>query len=378
MAGLAVTELFGGALRDRRILVTGHTGFKGSWLCLWLKELGATVTGYALAPPTTPSNFDVSKVGTCLVRHVIGDVRDAEMLARVVSDVDPDVIFHLAAQSLVRESYRDPVTTVATNVMGTVNLLEAVRRRNKPCVVVVITSDKCYENREWLYGYRETDPMGGHDPYSMSKGAAELVVASWRRSFFAPAEIDRHGVAVATVRAGNVIGGGDWQQDRILVDCISSLQAGQPIGVRSPSATRPWQHVLEPLGGYLLLASTMLRASVTEGALLADAWNFGPEPPSCWPVAGLVDEVIRCWGAGTWRDISDPAAPHEAGFLALCCDKATRILRWRPVWDAGRAVAETVAWHKAFTAGANVAEVCRKQIGSYCADACRTPGAWMN
>lgn len=377
MAGLAVTELFGGAFRGKRVLVTGHTGFKGSWLCLWLNELGATVTGYALAPPTTPSNFDVSKVGTRLARHVIGDVRDSEALANMVCEVDPDVIFHLAAQSLVRESYRDPVTTVSTNVMGTVNLLEAVRARSKPCGVIVITSDKCYENREWLYGYRETDPMGGHDPYSMSKGAAELVVASWRRSFFPPAAIDRHGVCLATVRAGNVIGGGDWQQDRILVDCIRALQGGQPIGVRHPAATRPWQHVLEPLGGYLLLASRMLSAQANDGGVLANAWNFGPEPANCWPVARLVDEVVQCWGTGTWRDMSDPDGPHEAGFLALCCDKATRVLGWQPAWDVRRAIAETVAWHKAFTAGANVAEVCKQQIAGYCADVCRTDVTWM-
>jgi CDP-glucose 4,6-dehydratase len=374
--GLVVTDVFGGTFRRKRVLVTGHTGFKGSWLCLWLGDLGATVSGYALAPPTKPSNFDVSKVETCLARHVIGDVRDAETLAKVVFEVDPDVIFHLAAQPLVRESYRDPVTTVSTNVMGTVNLLESVRARNKPCVVVVITSDKCYENREWIYGYRETDPMGGHDPYSMSKGTAELVVASWRRSFFTPAELDRHGICVATVRAGNAIGGGDWQQDRILVDCIRSLESGQPIDIRNPAATRPWQHVLEPLGGYLLLASRMLTAPA-DSALLADAWNFGPESSNCWPVARLIEEVIRCWGTGEWRDISDSAALHEAGFLALSCDKATRVLGWRPVWDVQRAVAETVAWHQTFTAGANIAAVCRRQIAGYCADASRMAGTWV-
>ena len=378
MESLAVTELFGSAFRGKRVLVTGHTGFKGSWLSLWLGELGATVTGYALEPPTTPSNFEASKVETCLARHILADIRDAETLASVVFDADPDVIFHLAAQPLVRESYHDPVTTVSTNVMGTVNVLEAVRARQKPCVVIVITSDKCYENREWLYGYRESDSMGGHDPYSMSKGAAELVVSSWRRSFFATATLDRHGICLATVRAGNVIGGGDWQKDRILFDCIRSLGSGQPIEVRNPAATRPWQHVLEPLGGYLLLASRMLTASTSVRASMADAWNFGPEPSNCWPVARLVDEVIRCWGDGTWRDTSDPAAPHEAGFLALCCDKATRVLGWRPVWDVQRAVAETVAWYKVFTAGTNVADVCRQQIAGYCSDAYRMAGTWVN
>jgi CDP-glucose 4,6-dehydratase len=377
MEGLALTERFGGAFQGKRVLVTGHTGFKGSWLSLWLDRLGAAVTGYALDPPTTPSNFVASRVDTYLSRHIIADIRDLEMITQVVREADPDVIFHLAAQPLVRESYRDPVTTVATNVIGTVNLLEAVRARGKRCAVVVVTSDKCYENREWLYGYRETDPMGGHDPYSMSKGATELAVASWRASFFPPAELSRHGICMATVRAGNVIGGGDWQQDRILVDCIRSLQAGQPIDVRCPSATRPWQHVLEPLGGYLLLASKMLTAGATQGTQLADAWNFGPEPSNCWTVARLVEEVILRWGMGSWRVVPTPSALHEAGFLGLCCDKVFRGLQWRPVWDVRRAVAETVAWYRAFQAGANVGDLCKQQIGGYCDDACRLVNPWM-
>lgn len=372
-----MTELFGGAFLGRRVLVTGHTGFKGSWLCRWLHELGATVSGYALEPPTEPSNFSASRLESCLARHVIGDVRDADRLTNVVREIDPDVIFHLAAQPLVRDSYRDPVTTVSTNIMGTVNLLEAVRARRKPCAVVVVTSDKCYENREWLFGYRETDPMGGYDPYSMSKGATELVVASWRRSFFAPATFDQHRVWLASARAGNVIGGGDWQQDRIMVDCVRCLESDQPIAVRNATATRPWQHVLEPLGGYLLLASRLLTASPADGASLADAWNFGPEPPSCWPVARLVEETIRCWGAGEWRDASSPSAPHEASFLALCCDKAVRALGWRPVWDVQAAVARTVAWHKAFAAGDDVAEVGRAQIAAYCSDARSMPANWI-
>ena len=378
LEGLVVTDPFGGAFRSRRVLITGHTGFKGSWLSLWLRELGATITGYALAPPTTPSNFDASKVETCLARHVIADVRDAATLASVVREVDPDIVFHLAAQALVRDSYRDPVTTVSTNVMGTVNVLEAVRARRKPCVVIIVTSDKCYENREWLYGYRETDSLGGHDPYSMSKGAAELVVASWRRSFFPPYALSQHRIGVASVRAGNVLGGGDWQQDRVLADCIRSLESGRPINVRNPTAARPWQHVLEPLGGYLLLASRMLAAPPEQGAVLADAWNFGPDRSSCWSVARLVEEVIRCWGSGTWRGAGEPSDPHEARFLALCCDKAARVLGWKPVWDVKRAVAETVEWHRAFAAGANVTDVCRRQIDGYCADAGRLADTWAH
>lgn len=371
------TDLFGGAFRGRKAFVTGHTGFKGSWLCLWLAELGSTVHGYALEPPTTPSNFNASNVEARLARHVIADIRDPAALTSALDEADPDVVFHLAAQSLVRESYRDPATTVSTNVMGTVNLLEAVRTRNKPCTVVVVTSDKCYENREWTFGYRETDRLGGHDPYSMSKAAAELVVTSWRQSFFDPARLDRHGVRLASVRAGNVIGGGDWQQDRILVDSLRSLESGRPIDVRNPAATRPWQHVLEPLGGYLLLASRMLAARANTTAALADAWNFGPKPSNCWPVARLVDEVIQCWGSGTWRDASSPNAPHEAGFLALSCDKVYRTLGWQPVWDVRDAVGQTVAWHKALAVGENAAGVCQRQISAYCADAGRIPNSWM-
>lgn len=372
-----MTELFGGVFRGKKAFVTGHTGFKGSWLCLWLAELGVTVHGYALEPPPPPSNFKASNVEARLARHVIDDVRDLTALTNAIENADPDVVFHMAAQPLVRESYRDPATTVSTNVVGTVNLLEAVRTRNKPCAVVVVTSDKCYENREWIFGYRETDRLGGHDPYSMSKAAAELVVTSWRQSFFDPTSFGRHGVGLASARAGNVIGGGDWQQDRILVDSLRSLESGQPIDVRNPTATRPWQHVLEPLGGYLLLASRMLTARANAATVLADAWNFGPAPSNCWPVARLVEEVIASWGSGSWRDASNPTSPHEAAFLSLCCDKATRTLGWQPVWDVHGAVDKTVAWHKTFVARQDVAAVCHRQIDAYCADARRIPHSWI-
>jgi CDP-glucose 4,6-dehydratase len=369
-------DLFAGAFEGKRVLVTGHTGFKGSWLCLWLRQLRASVTGYSLAPPTEPNNFTIANVRAGLTRHVVADVREAATLARAIDEADPHIIYHLAAQPLVRASYRDPVTTVSTNVMGTLNLLEAVRVRRHPCVVIVVTSDKCYENREGVDAYRETDPMGGHDPYSMSKGATELLVSSWRRSFFPPGDFARHHVRLASVRAGNVIGGGDWQQDRLLVDCIRSLEAGQPIEVRNASAVRPWQHVLDALGAYLLLGSLMLRGFANRTSFLDDGWNFGPDASSAWPVARLVDEVVRCWGDGEWRDASDPAAPHEAGLLGLCCDKAARMLGWRPVWDVRRAVGETVAWHRAMAGGADMADVCREQIASYGRDACGLSPAW--
>lgn len=370
---LRTIDLFAGAYEGKRVLVTGHTGFKGSWLSIWLHALGATVTGYSLDPPTEPNNFTLSRVEASLACHVVGDVRDAEGLAHTVEDSNPDIIFHLAAQPLVRVSYRDPATTVSTNVMGTLNVLEAVRLRRRPCAVIVVSSDKCYENHAAAGGCRETDPMGGHDPYSMSKGATELVVSSWRRSFFPPCEVERHGVRLASVRAGNVIGGGDWQQDRLLVDCIRSLQAGLPIEVRNATSVRPWQHVLEALGAYLLLGALLITAPSDEAAALADGWNVGPDISNAWPVSRVADEVVRCWGSGEWRDVSDPSAPHEAGFLALCCDKAARMLGWRPVWDVRRAVAETIAWHRALADGADMADVCRQQIASYASDACSSP-----
>ncbi|MFA6146759.1 MAG: CDP-glucose 4,6-dehydratase [bacterium] len=352
----------------RRVLLTGHTGFKGSWLALWLSEMGAQVHGYALEPPTDPSLFEVAQVSGVLATHTLADVRDPAAVDRAVGAADPEVLFHLAAQPLVRESYVDPRGTLGTNVLGTVNVLEAVRARRKPCAVVIITSDKCYENLNWAWGYRENDHLGGHDPYSMSKAAAELVVASWRRSFFAQEKIAEHGVCLASARAGNVIGGGDWQRDRIMTDCITALEARTPIRVRNPASTRPWQHVLEPLSGYLLLATRMLAGGPEAAAGLGDAWNFGPAPDDVWPVRRLADEVIARWGSGSWIDGSDTNAPHEARLLALNCDKARRRLGWRPTWDASRAVAEAVAWHKAHRAGERMREVSLAQIRAFAAE----------
>jgi CDP-glucose 4,6-dehydratase len=369
LEGVDVIDEIATTIAGRRVLVTGHTGFKGAWLALWLSELKAEVYGYALEPPTTPSLFEVAQVSEVLSGHILADVRDQVALARTVAEADPHVVFHLAAQSLVRESYIDPGGTVETNVLGTVNLLEAVRARKKPCAVVIVTSDKCYENREWVWGYRENDPLGGHDPYSMSKAAAELVVASWRRSFFPPERIAEHGVYVASARAGNVIGGGDWQRDRIMTDCVRALECGIPIRVRNPGSIRPWQHVLEPLSGYLLLATRMLSSKIEDAATLADAWNFGPAGDDVWSVGSLAAETIRLWGDGSWNEGSEPKKPHEARMLLLNCDKARQCLGWSPNWTAWRAVSETVAWHKARLSGESMRDVTLAQIRAFVAEA---------
>lgn len=332
---------FGSAFAGKRVLVTGHTGFKGAWLCEWLLGLGATITGVGLPPNTTPSLF--TQLGLARrVRHIIGDIQDPVVLDKAVQSSKPDFIFHLAAQALVRESYVRPRETFFVNGMGTLHLLEALRNYQQPCAAVFITTDKCYENREWQYGYREEDELGGRDPYSASKAVAELIIASYRNSFFT-----NHPVKIASCRAGNVIGGGDWAKDRILPDCIAALQKKKSILVRNKNATRPWQHVLEPLSGYLWLA-----ASLTHGILrrvelgeLTSAFNFGPDHESNRNVEELVSEVLQHW-PGRWEDRSDPNAPHEAGLLKLSTDKAYAMLRWRPAWNFSETVAKTVGWYR--------------------------------
>jgi CDP-glucose 4,6-dehydratase len=349
----------------KRVLLTGHTGFKGGWLALWLRELGAEVTGYALAPDPMPSLFLAAGVERAC-RHVVADVRDLARLREVVREAAPDFVFHLAAQPLVRRSYEEPVLTVETNVLGTAHVLEAVRGEARPCAVVVVTSDKCYENREWLWAYREDEPMGGHDVYSMSKGAAELVVSSYRRSFFPPGRLASHGIAVASARAGNVVGGGDWAKDRIVPDAIAALAAGRPIPVRNPDGVRPWQHVLEPLGGYLLLGARLAAAEPPEGrARFCEPWNFGPRTDDARPVRAVVEALVEAWGSGSWEDRRDPAAPHEAGLLRLSIEKAQARLGWTPRWRFAETFRRTVEWYRAFHGGASrddLAALCVRQI----------------
>ena len=286
------------------------------------------------------------------ITHIEADVREAARLRDALAQAQPDIVFHLAAQAIVRLAYEQPRETLDVNVMGTANLLEAVRAyagKERPCAVVVITSDKCYENREWMHGYRETDRLGGADPYSMSKAAAELVAASWRRTYFPVDHIDAHGARLATVRAGNVIGGGDWAADRLLPDCITAMTEKRPIAVRNPDAVRPWQHVLEPLGGYLQLGARLMAPDPAAAAPLCEAWNFGPAVGSVWSVRQLVDRLVALWGDASWNDCSEPEAPHEAKWLALSSDKAFHLLGWEPVWDVETALVKTVAWARAWS-----------------------------
>lgn len=344
-------------LQGRRVFLTGHTGFKGSWLTLWLEQLGARVTGYALAAPDKSMYSRLDLDGSC--NSVIGDVRDREHLRAAVDAARPDVVVHMAAQALVLASYNDPVGTIETNVVGTANLLDAVRTIGRPATVIVVTSDKCYENRGWIYRYRETDRLGGHDIYSMSKAAAELLTESYRRSFFAAGTE----ILVASVRAGNVIGGGDYAANRILPDCVASLSRGETIQVRNPSHVRPWQHVLEPLGGYLLLASKMLHGETN----LCEAWNFAPMNEDARTVEALVRAFTDCWGGGSWS--SDlQAQPHEAHTLRVSPEKAHTLLDWSPRWSFETAVKKTAEWYRAEYDGATAKEmraVTLSQIAEY-------------
>jgi len=348
----------------RRVLLTGHTGFKGSWLALWLLELGAELHGLALEPevvepPATPLFAALGLAKRLGARHRIGDIRDPHTLAAAVMAAQPEVVLHLAAQPLVRRSYTDPLGTWATNVQGSLQLMEALRPLQHPCAVVMVTTDKVYANQEWDYGYRESDRLGGHDPYSASKAAAELAIASWRASFCGAAAHQTPHLAIATARAGNVIGGGDWAADRIVPDAMRALAEGNPIPLRNPAATRPWQHVLEPLGGYLLLAERL-----HADARFATAFNFGPALEANRSVRELVEAVLQYW-PGSWRDGSDPHAPHEAGRLHLQVDKAHNQLGWQPRWDFATTVARTVGWCRAVHEGASPLACCLADLEAY-------------
>jgi CDP-glucose 4,6-dehydratase len=351
------------SLHGKRVFVTGHTGFKGSWLVMLLHRLGAHVTGYSLAPPTTPSLFEAARVHELVADHHEADIRDSARLAKAVAAARPDVVMHLAAQPLVRLSHRDPLETFSTNVVGTASVLDAVRGLNGPCSVIVVTSDKCYEPHDDGHPHDETDPMGGRDPYSASKGAAELVAASYRRSYFPPERLAEHGVQLATVRAGNVIGGGDWAEDRIVTDIVRHLVAGKPVPVRNPAAVRPWQHVLEPLSGYLTLAAAML---AEPGPRWCTGWNFGPATGDDVTVSELAQIFIDAWGAGAWEDTHDPRAPIETHVLRLAIDKVRAELPWQPRLMAHEAIHRTAAWFKAFAADPTQARpLCEADITAF-------------
>ncbi|WP_028007999.1 CDP-glucose 4,6-dehydratase [Solimonas flava] len=346
--------------RGKRVFVTGHTGFKGSWLSLWLHKLGASVVGYSLPPPTNPSLFEAAGVER-LVDTTFGDIRERETLVAVMRKAEPDIVFHMAAQPLVRLSYQDPVGTYATNVMGTVHVLEALRASPSVRAAVIISSDKCYENKEWDWGYRENEPMGGYDPYSNSKGCTELVVSAYRSSFFNAEKFDKHRLALASARAGNVIGGGDWAGDRLVPDFIRAIVAGEELRIRSPHAIRPWQHVLEPLSGYLVLAQKLF----ADGSRYAQGWNFGPNDQDAKPVEWLVERLVQLWGDGArWR-LDDQVHPHEANYLKLDISKVRGKLGWEPRWSLSDALANVVEWYRAHVAGADMRQISLQQISAY-------------
>jgi len=344
--------------KGKRVLVTGHTGFKGSWICLWLQRLGAEVVGYALSPPTNPNLFDLANVG-CQMRSVIGDITDKCQFDAVVKEYNPEIIIHMAAQSLVRESYVNPTDTYATNVMGTVNVLEAVRLYNSVRVVIIVTTDKCYENNEWIWGYRENDRLGGADPYSNSKACAELVTSAYQKSFFNGN--GSKGPAVATVRAGNVIGGGDWAQDRLIPDIIRAFQAGEMVKIRNPNSIRPWQQVIEPLAGYLLLAQKLWGSD----GRYSEGWNFGPNDEDARPVEWIVQNLAGLYGRDASWECKNSCEPHEASFLKLDCSKVRERLGWKPRLSLSVALQWTLEWYEAHHSGKDMREFTLKQITDY-------------
>lgn len=367
---------FNGIYKNKKVLITGNTGFKGGWLTVWLSTLEADIYGYSLKPPTVPSLFQILNLERFIAQEE-ADVRDFERLTAAIKRIQPAIIFHLAAQSLVRESYAKPLETIATNTFGSVNLMEAVRQAGIPVAVVMITSDKCYDNKEWIHGYREVDPLGGYDPYSASKGAAEIFISSWRNSFFNISDISKHRVRIASARAGNVIGGGDWANDRIVPDCIRDLKRSGVVGIRNPDATRPWQHVLEPLHGYLQLGSRLL-SEEGDAARFCQAFNFGPLANSNRTVRELVEKIIRYWGNGTWKSTTPEVARHEASLLNLSIDKAFHNLNWSPRWNFDTTVRQTVDWYRKLDeAPDDMLEFSIQQIHSYENDELQAAGIRM-
>lgn len=350
---------FNNIYKNKKVLVTGHTGFKGSWLSIWLRELGAEVIGYSLDPYTEKDNFVLAGLKDKVI-DVRGDIRDREKLKKVFEDYKPEIVFHLAAQPLVRLSYDIPVETYEVNVMGTINVMECIRETTETKIGIMITTDKCYDNKEQIWGYRENEPMGGYDPYSSSKGAAEIAINSWRSSFFNPKNYEQHGKAIASVRAGNVIGGGDWAKDRIIPDCIRALEGNNLIEIRSPKSIRPWEHVLEPLSGYLLLGQRLFENPIK----YADGWNFGPHLDSIVTVWEIAEKVIKNYGSGELKDVSDPNAVHEAKLLALDVAKARFELGWKPTLNIEKTIAMTVEWYKKYPTK-DVYSLCVNQIEKF-------------
>jgi CDP-glucose 4,6-dehydratase len=359
MDGDYTVNYFKSFFNGKNVLVTGHTGFKGSWLSIWLNELGANVIGYSLDPEDVNGNFSLSLIKNNIV-DLRGDIRDADLLNSAFKAYKPEIVFHLAAQPIVRTSYEQAKYTFDVNVMGTANVLEAIKATDETKVGVFVTSDKCYQNNEWVWGYRENDRLGGVDPYSCSKACAELVIDSYRNSFFNIKRYSNHVKAIATVRAGNVIGGGDWSKDRIIPDSIRLLEEGKEIEVRNPNAVRPWQHVLEPLKGYMLVAKKLSKG----GIKYSGAWNFGPESDSVIAVSEMVEKVIKYWGEGSWKHLNTGQRLHEATLLSLDASKARQLLGWAPSWDVEKAVEKTVEWYKNYRSS-NIYELCVKQINEF-------------
>lgn len=352
--------MYSGFYKGKKVFITGHTGFKGSWLCLWLKNMGAEVTGYSLNPPTNPSLFEMTGAAAG-INSIIGDVRDYNCLLQSMEKAEPEIVIHMAAQPLVRDSYKIPVETYSINVMGTVHVLEAVRQTSSVRAVVNVTTDKCYDNKEWFWGYRENEPMGGYDPYSNSKGCSELVTSSYRSSFFNTSTYGKtHKVALASARAGNVIGGGDWASDRLIPDIVRSIVSGQKVLIRSPHAVRPWQHVLEPLSGYLFLAKNLYE----NGTDFAEGWNFGPSDDDAKPVEWIVSHLCNLWGKADYEIDRNPQ-PHEASYLKLDCSKAKMRMGWKPRWDIETALKKIVDWTRVYVDKGDIKEVTLKQIREF-------------